>query len=366
MTIRRTVRTTIGSGLAVTGLIAAAALPAQAASGIGWRIVSVRHFGAAGLGNSLYSVAATGGDNAWAFGSSEPYAAPPASGPVAEHWNGTSWQAATLPGGLSDEIAAASAPSASDVWAVSDYGGYVLHYNGSRWTVAHKWPEPALAQELTDVTAFSPSNVWVFGGPGGNPGLGAWHLQGSTWTKVTGIGVGITAASAVSPGDIWAFGANAANPDVIIEHYNGTSWQQVTSTALDNMEFSSILAMSATNVWATGIIAKGATFVPYLLHMNGTTWTRIKIPWTLDPDGSAPDGSGGLWITANSIGTTEREWVLHRTKAGAWSRSEISASDLLGDIASIPGTTSLWGAGLTAAKSGTGSNAAIWAYGALP
>jgi hypothetical protein len=45
-------------------------------------------------------------------------------------WNGTGWQQATLPGGLTDEIIGASAPAANDVWAVSFLGGYLLHYHG--------------------------------------------------------------------------------------------------------------------------------------------------------------------------------------------------------------------------------------------
>jgi hypothetical protein len=105
--------------------------------------------------------------------------------------------------------------------------------------------------------------------------------------------------------------------------------------------------------------------VPYLLHMSGTTWTRVKIPWKVSPFNIASDGSGGLWVTASTLGTSgNQSWVLHRTKAGVWSRSKIRASDQLLGITSVPGTTSLWGAGSQLATSG--SNAVIWAYGALP
>ena len=42
----------------------------------------------------------------------------------------------------------------------------------------------------------------------------------------------------------------------------------------------------------------------------------------------------------------------------------MGTSDSMYGITPIPGTTSLWGAGAKAATSS--SNAAIWAYGALP
>jgi len=359
----------IGASLTAAALSVAAAIPAQAASGTGWRVVSASHSGAAADANGLVSVVAPAADDAWAFGSNIVNFSAPGS-PIAEHWNGTSWRDAALPAGLSGDIGAASAPTGSDVWAVSSQDGYVLYDNGTQWSVAKQFPEPSgeLPEELTGVTAFSPTNVWVFGGPGANPGFGTWHLQGTTWTQVTGAGDAITAASALSPTDIWAFGADSNAPDDIILHYDGSTWTQVTSPALDNVQFySSIVALSPTNVWATGGIAGTTTVTYYLLHMNGTTWTRVKIPWAVSPGRMAPDGSGGLWMTAETTGSTSNQvWVLHRTGAGKWSRTAIPASDFLSDIALVPGTTSLWGAGWTPTRSGTGSNAAIWAYGALP
>ena len=159
-------------------------------------------------------------------------------------------------------------------------------------------------------------------------------------------------------------GGNSSAPQDVVVHYNGTAWQQATGTALDNVQFRpSIVALSATNVWTAGQVISGTKSVPYLLHMSGTKWSRVKIPWNVDVSGMAPDGSGGLWITA--LGFTSNQWyVLHRTKAGVWSRSKIGASDSMYGITPIPGTTSLWGAGAKAVTSG--SNAAIWAYGALP
>jgi hypothetical protein len=362
---------TIGAGLAATALAVAAVLPAQAAASTGWRIVATRHFGAASDQNFLYAVAAPSASDAWAFGSSQPDGATPAGGPVAENWNGTKWQAAALPSGLSDTITAASAPSATDVWAVTDISGTVLHYDGTAWSVAKQFQEPTgLQDELTGVTAFSPTNVWVFGGPGAFPGFGTWHLQGTTWTQVTGTGGAIASASALSPTSIWAVAADANAPQDIIVHYNGTAWEQESSSALDNVQFApSVVALSAANVWATGSVSNssGTSSTPYLLHMSGTAWSRIKIPYALDPSRIASDGSGGLWISAVAVGTSGNQWyVVHRTKAGAWSRSKIGASDQLFDITSVPDTTSLWGAGGKPATSGTGANTAIWAYGALP
>jgi hypothetical protein len=223
------------AGLMAAALPLAAAPPAQAAGGPGWRIVATHRFGRPPGYGSLDSVVSTGRNNAWAFGGSDVVGL--ASGtPVAEHWNGRSWRVVALPSGLTGSIAAASAPAANDVWAVGGLSGFVLRYNGSTWSVARRWKHPL---EPTGVVAFSPTDVWVFG----NPGI--WHLHGRTWTKVTGLAGSIQSASALSPRDIWAVGGSAS----ILLRYNGRSWSRVKSKALTGLPFGDLLAVSPGDVW---------------------------------------------------------------------------------------------------------------------
>ena len=68
---------------------------------------------------------ATSKSSAWAFGGSN--VAVGGQHAVAAHWNGRAWAGGALPAGVSSEIIAASAPAANDVWAVSFFGGWVLH-----------------------------------------------------------------------------------------------------------------------------------------------------------------------------------------------------------------------------------------------
>lgn len=175
------------AGLTTAALLLAATPPAQAVSGPGWRVVSTHHFGPAEV-SYLDSVVSTGRKNAWAFGGTDGFASWSGT-PIAEHWNGRSWHVVALPPGLTGSIAAASAPAANDVWAVGSPGRFLLHYNGSTWSVARRWTHPP---QPVAVAAFSPTDVWVFGDPG------TWHLHGSTWTKVTGLAGSIQSASALS------------------------------------------------------------------------------------------------------------------------------------------------------------------------
>jgi len=174
-------------------------------------------------------------------------------------------------------------------------------------------------------------------------------------TKVTGLAGGITTASALSPASMWAIAAGSAPQDTIA-HYNGTGWQKVTSPALSGLQFNGILARSASDIWLSAM--NGTK--PILVHFNGHQWQRAAVPFTLSIGSLAADGQGGLWIAGDQV-SNNHSYALHRTAAGAWSRTLLSTQALVGGFALVPGTTSAWAAGAT--PQGTGSDATIWAHG---
>jgi hypothetical protein len=350
--------------MAVAAAVPAAALPTQAAAQ-GWRVVFSQHYGAAADFSGYTTVIASGPRDAWAFGANDLSGSSTSpQEPVAVHWNGTAWQASTLPSGLNSEIIAASAVSASNVWAVTQFGGYVLHWNGVMWSVATQLPGSSGGfGQLTGVTALSSTDVWAFGGSGFTSGLGTWHYDGATWTQQTGAASDIPSASAVSASNIWAVGSDGNAPQDEIVHYDGTAWQAVAASALTGVQFgSSSLALSATNVWATGEKPPSSTM--FLVHFNGNAWSQVALPWTMRFGGLIPDGQGGLWMFAAD--TTGNSWAVHRSAGGTWSRTEIALLSSGGPaaLAMIPGTTSLWAAG--GVDTTAGSAAAVWADGSIP
>lgn len=346
--------------LAATALSVALAVPAQATTP-GWRVVFGTHYGAATNYSGYLTAIAPSKLDLWAFGGSDLSGGTPAV-PVAEHWNGTAWSAGILPAAVTSSakspIEAASAVSPSNIWAVTQFGGFVLHWNGA-WSMAKQLPGSG---QLTGVTAISSTNVWVFGSGGFTAGLGTWHYNGSTWTKQTGNASGIASASALSASNIWAIGSDGSAPQDAIMHYNGTAWQSVKATALTGRQFNRILAISATNVWASAENPANGT-VGFLVHFNGSQWSKVTLPWTVATTDPASDGQGGIWLTAQD--SSGHSWVAHRSAAGTWTRTLIgSTPTFLPALALIPGTTSLWGAGSFA--KGSATNAGIWAYGVIP
>jgi hypothetical protein len=98
------------------------------------------------------------------------------------------------------------------------------------------------------------------------------------------------------------------------------------------------------------------------MRWNGSTWRRVALdtPVASMLGPISADGHGGIWIEAQSTERTQA-WLLHRSASGAWTRNTLRSASLVGDIARLPGTTSMWGVG--AYFNTGGGTAAIWAHG---
>jgi hypothetical protein len=313
-----------------------------------------KHYGPSRAYSGYEQVVATSAGNAWALGDADESGAT-AMADVAMHWNGKAWKPVALPAAAQGYVTGASASAPGNVWAVT-YLGAVLHFSGSKWTVKQM---PG-SGELTGVTALSPSNVWVFGGGGETGGLGTWHFDGKTWKQwKTGNAVGLERASALSPSSIWAIGS-VQSPDSSIDHFTGTAWHLVSAKALQGLQFVSIKAFSGHSVWVTAFGT--ATGLGYLLHYNGTRWSRIPAPQGLQLNSLAPDGHGGLWFTAG-IRITGKPQFAHRSARGAWAVTD--APGFLEGLTAIPGRSGLWATGAVVRTVNTGSSATIWAYGSV-
>jgi hypothetical protein len=341
---------------AATAVTLCLALPASASRLPSWRLVFKHHY--SGGGNSTYfAVAAAGRRAAFAVGSAN-NAGPIGGVPVTARWHDGRWNALAMPRGLTGILVAVSADSSTDAWTVSEQSGLVLHWHNGRWTVPHRFSESgSLPLQLTGVTAFSPTNVWVFGGSGADPGVGTWHLHGHVWTRVRGLGGNISFASALSARDMWAVGGINVGQDSIM-HYIRGKWHHITSPALRGLQFNQILALTSNNVW-TVASKGGAPGTMRLLQLRNGRWTPHALPAHYDPIDMVADGRGGLWFTAVHTSNGEIQF-LHRSASGRWS---VIHDPGVESLALIQGTSSLWGAGATTHK--TGFEAAIYAHGAV-
>jgi frataxin-like iron-binding protein CyaY len=317
-----------------------------------FRVVVSSHFGAPGNASGYSAIVVTGKRAAWAFGGTNPGGP---STPVVERWDNSVLTQSGLPAGLTGFISTASAPSATDIWAASEYGGYVLHWNGSQWSLAIRWHHAT----ISGLTAISASDVWVFGAAAGRDGSHTWHFDGRSWWPVAGRAATIDRASAVSRRDIWAITARPGADDVL--HYNGREWRAVRiGRDLTGVTVQDVLARSERNVWLLGDEFSGGDVRLVLLHWNGACWTKIATGVNAFAGRLAAGPRGTVLATATPAGPSATGLILQVSAAGTRYATAIQSG--LGSgvsaVALLPGTRLLLASGGDLTR--LGGNAVIW------
>lgn len=321
-----------------------------------FRMAVIRHYGLPANASGYSVIVVTGPDRAWAFGGTNPGGP---SAPVATLWNGDISATAALPSGLTSFISDAGATSSSDIWAASQYGRYVLHFDGVRWRVARRWQQG----QVTGVTAVTPSNVWVFGtSANGTSGIGTWHYDGASWERVPGLAGSIVRASAISASDIWAIAATPASYSVL--NFDGTSWLQVpTGSALDGVQVRDILAISSADVWILGDEADTAGGVRLvLLHWNGASWSSQVTSIDAWAGRLAPGPDRSVLVTATPAGASASGLIVQASAVGGRvvisPQSWRSTTGGISDVTLAGPSRQLWVSGAVLTRNG--GDAVIW------
>jgi hypothetical protein len=103
---------------------------------------------------------------------------------------------------------------------------------------------------------------------------------------------------------------------------------------------------------------------PLAAHWNGSAWHAVKVSgaFTLGGGTSASDGHGGLWVTTGWDSTGIPPHLLHFA-GGKFTRVNLPprGGRHVGvfDLATIPGTTSVWGAGALTGSGATGPTTGV-------
>lgn len=232
--------------------------------GTSWSVVQ----GPQGAG-IVSAVDARAADDVWAVGVG-----------LFEHFDGTQWTVVKAPR-PDVQPAAVTALAADDAWAVGSRPDrrpgyrsskpYIAHWDGSSWSSV-SIPRQQTPGRLAAVSAVSPSDIWAVGATGSRPSSPyALHYDGSSWTTVTvpgaSKGSGLSGVTAIATGDVWAVGNKVGNLRdgfavlrCFTEHWDGSQWSIVKSpndSRHDN--FLVAAAASGGRVWAFG--GDGGTLV---------------------------------------------------------------------------------------------------------
>jgi hypothetical protein len=197
-----------------------------------------------------------------------------------EHWDGHGWTIVDPPNIASAELNGVEAVSSDDVWAVGFVGGQTLtlHFDGKDWTRVSSQNRGSAPNELLDVAASGPNDVWAVGtADAGHPFRGktvvlhwtggAWHMVGSASPK-SGDQVGGVAVT--SPGSAWLGGAywpNPFHPRGLVEHFTGGP--PIIVPVHGHASFNKMSGVADDDLWAAG----GGIY-----HWDGERWTKVAVP----------------------------------------------------------------------------------------
>jgi hypothetical protein len=178
-------------------------------------------------------------------------------------------------------------PSASEVFAVGDFGGLV-RYTGGAWVSDEALNE----NQLWDVRGTSATDVFAVGDFGT-----IVHWNGTLWEEMdSGLGCGcesLYGVWAAAPDDAWAVGDGG-----LILHYDGTQW--VPGDTMPVEWLGGVWGSAANDVFAVG--DDGGIF-----HYDGTAWTPME---------SGLEGSGeylnSVWgLSSTDVYAAASNGVLH-------------------------------------------------------
>jgi hypothetical protein len=290
--------------------------------------------------DSLVSVAATSGTNAWAVGS---YFVNRTHNfqPLIEHWNGRGWQLSAVPSvgaSVSAYLRSVSALSAKNAWAVGTQGGKALieHWNGSRWhSVAGAAVRPRTATiQLAGVAAISAKSVWAVGSVYKSSHVIPLieHWNGARWSVVPAPDPGGLSANdylsgvAASKAGAWAVGTSAPGNiyrTVVLALVRGR-WRQLKSPNPSGLgNWLGAVSAAGSHVLAAGFggYDNPAAAIPLVAHHSGTAFQLDATP---DPGGlTAQDELYGVAASTTggwAVGRSAAQTLILRERSGHWQK----------------------------------------------
>jgi len=244
--------------------------------------------------DKFYAGVAIADNDVWAVGAA---ANLKTSEPLAEHWDGSTWQVVRTPDIPRSNLYGVAAVSTSDVWAVGDYFDatqaefltLAIHWNGSRWN-AVPTPNAAPNDSLSGISSVKQSNnLWAVGTASslGGPNIGfierwdhaAWSIA---YTYQSPLGASfLQSVASTSPRSAWAVGTYTASDGFefpLALHWDGQAWSQVSTMTLPVGSFQAVSALADDDVWAVGVVPFLHSVKPFVAHWNGLSWTQVPAP----------------------------------------------------------------------------------------
>lgn len=323
---------------------------ATSASCFSWTPVATPNDGSSN--NVLFSVSVASPNEIWAGGYST---LDGTDRTLIMRWNGQSWATVPSPNLNSQHIHVngIAALSANNVWAVGSFGAigkdvrpFIMNWNGQTWTTNIELGPGPEGSTLYDISAQSPTDIWVVGQrgvfPNHNPTNWIMHYNGVAWQQVVyvmnGVYSGLYSVTTTNSNDAWAVGDaynysdnEGAGTRQLALHWNGSTWDPTTQPPILRRfhALNAVAAVAPDDVWAVGEAASANTpSGPLFQHWDGTYWIRIDGP-TASQEGTVLTGLAALatndiWSVGYFIGAGKPHVLFMYFNGTSWTQYQAS------------------------------------------
>jgi hypothetical protein len=267
----------------------------------------------------LWSVAASGADDAWAAGDH-----------LLEHWNGRGWRRVAtqrVRGGSIIHAVATDGPH--DAWLVGErwpadrrVGKTLIeHWNGNRWSVVSTPNPPSGARRydaiLQAVSVRSASDAWAVGYrlTGSNMPVSRTlieHWDGRRWRIVPSPSIRASngvlynilfAVTADRSDDAWAVGSyeshaggyGGGGEHALALHWNGRGWSRLTLPPIRERTLLHGVVARGGKAWAVGDRGVPPHHRILIERWNGMRWTVAPSPSGFDLAATSAPPRGSTW-----------------------------------------------------------------------
>jgi hypothetical protein len=201
-----------------------------------------------GQDNILAAVSANSATDVWAVGQFIPDSNQDLTQTLTEHWDGTSWSAITSPnvGTLANALFAVTAKSGL-AWAVGYFmdskfhsKSLILAWDGKQWNVIDH-PHAGVSDQFFGVSAVSASDIWAVG------------MQRDCFGKFS----------------------------TVTEHFDGSDWYIVPSRnpGFSGNQLMAVTAVSSKSIWAVGqLTGNHGPDQALIEHWDGSQWSVVDSP----------------------------------------------------------------------------------------
>jgi hypothetical protein len=198
--------------------------------------------------------------------------------------------------------------------------------------------------------------VTVLAAVGGLAASGPARASSGAWYQTYQVNTpgSFSSIAAISKTNIWGVGDFFDKKDnftfrPLIRHYVGTSWKAVTIPDSPKFQPGEVSASAASNVWVFGLSNASPVATSAVYRYDGSHWHKIPVPAETHLQGAVALGLKNVWAygTSGAVDASVFHW-----NGSKWRGYNLASGNLLPESISASASNNVWITGIVWTNSG--------------